>query len=690
MRRILFVIISIHIASFVYSENTKRDSLTVLLKDYSDSKNEELLYKLGEAYVSVNQDSSIYYLDQVLNSNLYDSIDYAKTYILQGKALYFKCDYTNAIAKVEKALELKDKLSLTDKADCYNILGNAFSNMENYKLSISSYLSSLNVRNQLADTLLISRSLNNIGNVYFQLEDYSNALRYYNESLVFKKKVSDQKGIAVIYNNQANIYHKLGEKAKSISFYIKALVIADELDNVVWKPTLLENIGKYYLDTEEYDKSLVYYRRALLEGEARDSKIDISSVKAALGNVFLMRGEYDKSLGFLQEALKISKEISVPVIELDCYQNLASLYEHKSNYKESVYFYKKYDNLKDSLNRVNNSREIAEIQSKYQVEQFDRENEILRQRNTIQKLEIDSQKNRTTLLSAIGVFVLGFVVYSFYVARIRKKINRILTDKNKVIYQKNNDLSNLNSTKDRFLSIVAHDLKNPFNAVLGFTDLLMDRYEELDDSMRQEYIEIIHKSASHGSLLLETLLTWSRSQMGVMSYNPVSLNINQLLRDEIESLEEKAFAKNIELYFPEKEPVLVFIDTDMIRTVIRNLGNNAIKFTNEKGKISFSVQIENSQALIKVSDNGVGINKVDADKLFMLDTNYSTAGTLNEKGTGLGLILCKDFVEKNNGEIGVDSEPGIGSCFWFSLPLFVENEHKKTSTHKREEEVLIS
>ncbi len=690
MRRLLFVIITTHIVSFVFSANTNRDSLDRLLKNYSDSKNEELLINIGEIYLSIDQDSAIFYLDQVQKTNLYDSIDQAKVYFLKGKAFYNKCDYSKAITHVKQALDLKNKLSPQEEAYCYNILGNAFSSIENYKLSLTSYLSSLNIRIQLADILLISSSLNNIGNVYFQLEDYDNALRYYNESLVFKKKVSDQKGIAVIYNNQANIYHELGEEAKSIYFYVKALEIADELDNVKWKPTLLENIGKYYLDKKEYDKSLVYYRRALLEAEIRDSKIDISSTKLSLGSVFLMRQEYDKSLGFLQQALHISKEISVPIIELGCYENLAKLYETKSNYKESVFYYKKYNHLKDSLNKANNSKEIAEIQSKYQVDQFDRENEILRQRNTIQELEIETQKTRTTMLYVLGLFVLGLVIYSLYVGKIRKKLNKILTEKNKIIYQKNNDLSNLNSTKDRFLSIVAHDLKNPFNAVLGFTDLLMDRYDELDDSMRQEYIEIVHKSATHGSLLLETLLTWSRSQMGVMNYNPIGLNINQLLKEEIESLEEKAFAKNIELDFSEEDIILVYVDADMIRTVIRNLGNNAIKFTNEKGKISFTVNIDNNKALIKVADNGVGIKQEDAGKLFMLDSNYSKPGTLNEKGTGLGLILCNDFVEKNNGEIGVDSELGEGSCFWFSLPLFVEKEHKKTSTHKREEEFIIS
>ena len=147
---------------------------------------------------------------------------------------------------------------------------------------------------------------------------------------------------------------------------------------------------------------------------------------------------------------------------------------------------------RDSLYKLVNENSY----SKHQVEHIDKGNEILQQRNTIQELESESQKSQVVMLSIIGIFVLGLVVYTWHVAKVRKKLNQVLTDKNKIIHQKNNDLTKLNATKDKFLSIVAHDLKNPFNAVLGFADLLMERYDELDDDMRQEYIEIVHKSAT--------------------------------------------------------------------------------------------------------------------------------------------------------------------------------------------------
>ncbi|BAX81535.1 tetratricopeptide repeat-containing sensor histidine kinase [Labilibaculum antarcticum] len=648
--------------------------------------------QLSENYLPDFPDSTIYYADQVLKSAklVHDSTFIVKAYYLKGKASYRNSDYSNSINYFEKAISYCVNSQQKEKADCYNGLGNSLIGIDKYKLSLSSYFTSLNIRNTLGDSLLISASLNNIGNVYFQMGDYSNALDYYNQSLVLKENANSLVGVAIMLNNIANVYHKLDDGAKALSSYFKALEIIGAEKEVVWKSILLENIGQLYLDRGEISKCLIYYHRALLESEKRGDRISISSVKSSLAIAYLKNEEYGVALGLFEEALEIAKEIGVLRLEQDCYYYMSGLYEKKNNYEKSIIYFKKYDKIREKINKQNSSKEIAEIQAKFQLEKIDSENEILKQRNTIQKLEIDKQKTRNILLFSLAVLVLSLVIYSNYISRFRKRHNKILTEKNRIISEKNNSLTSLNAMKDKFLSIVAHDLKNPFNAVLGFTDLLIDRYAELEDSTRQEYIEIIHKSALHGSLLLDTLLTWSRSQMGVMKYTPIIFNVNQIIKEEMEGLEDKAFAKRISLEFDERNVLLVYADSDMVRTVVRNLGNNSIKFTEERGKIIFSIEKYDGKAVVGVQDNGIGIKLEDKAKLFNLDSNYSRPGTSNEKGTGLGLILCKDFVEKNGGEIGVESQEGIGSKFWFTLSLHTEEIEKKSSTHYRvEEECLI-
>ncbi|MBN2598566.1 tetratricopeptide repeat-containing sensor histidine kinase [Labilibaculum sp.] len=692
MRRFLFVILFILQFFFVYSSNLKRDSLKKLISAPLDSLNCDVLYQLGEDYVTDYPDSAIYYADQILKfANLsFDSVFRMKANYLKGKASYRSSNYSNSIKYIEEAIACCVKDHEKEKADCFNVLGNSLIEIDKYKLSLSAYFTSLNIRNGLKDSLLISSSLNNIGNVYFQMQEYSQALDYYNQSLVLKENANNLQGIAIMYNNIGNVYHKQNDNLKALSSYLKALDIIEFENTIDWKPILLENIGQLYLDCGDINKCMVYYHRALIESERKGDKISIASVKSSLAIAHLRNGDYNTSLSLFEESLVKAKEIGVARIELDCYYYMSELYEKKNNFEKSIQYFRMYDKIRAKISRENNSKEIAEIQARFQLEKIDTENEILKQRNTIQRLEIDKQKTIDLFLFSLGVLILSLFIYSVYISRFRKKHNKLLTEKNKIISDRNKSLTSLNATKDKFLSIVAHDLKNPFNAVLGFTDLLIDRYDELEDSMRQEYIEIVHKSALHGSLLLDTLLTWSRSQMGVMEYNPIIINASQLIEEEMEVLEEKAYAKGISLELNEIDASLVYADSDMIRTVIRNLGNNSIKFTKERGRIIFSVKVEEGKAIIGIEDNGVGIRPEDKMKLFNLDSNYSRPGTSNEKGTGLGLILCKDFVEKNGGEIGVESQEGVGSKFWFTLPLHLNEIEKKSSTLERVEEECMA
>ncbi len=231
-------------------------------------------------------------------------------------------------------------------------------------------------------------------------------------------------------------------------------------------------------------------------------------------------------------------------------------------------------------------------------------------------------------------------------------------------------LKEINITKDKFFSIIAHDLKSPFNAILGFSEILLNTHKEYDDEKREEMINIVNSSAVRAFELLENLLTWSRSQSGGIQYSPEKLHLKILLIETIYNQEGQANKKNIKIIETINEEELIFVDKNMIETVLRNLISNAIKFTQKNGKIVIlSKRQPNSNFLeISVTDTGVGISKGKIDNLFRIDKNTSTKGTAKETGTGLGLILCKEFVEQHNGKIWVESEEGKGSRFTFSIP----------------------
>jgi len=226
-----------------------------------------------------------------------------------------------------------------------------------------------------------------------------------------------------------------------------------------------------------------------------------------------------------------------------------------------------------------------------------------------------------------------------------------------------------NATKDKFFSIIAHDLKSPFNAILGFSEILAQNHKKYDDEKREKIIKYVNNSANNTFKLLENLLTWSRSQSGVIRYSPEKLHLKILLFETILSLQEQAIKKNISILDTIFENDIVFADKNMIETVLRNLISNAIKFTNNGGNIIISSKKQNDSNFIEISikDSGVGIPKGTIDDLFRIDKNTSTQGTDNEVGTGLGLILCKEFVEKHGGKIWVESEENEGSIFSFTI-----------------------
>jgi PAS domain S-box-containing protein len=232
----------------------------------------------------------------------------------------------------------------------------------------------------------------------------------------------------------------------------------------------------------------------------------------------------------------------------------------------------------------------------------------------------------------------------------------------------NRELEKLNNDKNKFFSIIAHDLKSPFNAIMGFSELLVEQINEKDYDGVQQYASIILQSSQHAIDLLLNLLDWAGAQTGRMDFNPQYFEMANCIEETLDGIEDSAFKKNITIIKKIPENLQVFADKQMLNTVLRNLISNAIKFTAEGGEIIVSAKQTPKDFLVSVKDTGMGIAPERIEKLFRIDANISTPGTNKEKGTGLGLILCKEFIEKHGGKILVESLEGIGSEFKFTLP----------------------
>jgi PAS domain S-box-containing protein len=243
-----------------------------------------------------------------------------------------------------------------------------------------------------------------------------------------------------------------------------------------------------------------------------------------------------------------------------------------------------------------------------------------------------------------------------------KKAEIALIESERKLYQ-------LNIDKDRFISILGHDLKNPFSNILGFSEVLIEDIRELRKDEIEDIAKNIHKSAQIINKLLDGILMWAIMQQGKISFEPQNLNFTDICRDALEIMNQAAKAKNISVNCLAADRLSVFADNEMINTVLRNLVSNAIKFTANGGAININAIKSSENVTISISDNGVGIPPENLSKLFNISQVLTTKGTAEESGTGLGLLLCKEFVERHGGKIWVESEAGKGSDFMFTLPL---------------------
>ena len=250
-----------------------------------------------------------------------------------------------------------------------------------------------------------------------------------------------------------------------------------------------------------------------------------------------------------------------------------------------------------------------------------------------------------------------------------KEINLLLKDRNEEVISQADELSRLNATKDKFFSIIAHDLKNPFQAITGLSDLLLYESSQFDPAKVREFITMIRDSSVCASSLLQNLLQWSRNQTNSIDFKPELFDLSDVVNDIVTLLRLNAQGKNITLQNNVPHKSYLYADRNMIHTVIRNLVNNSIKYTPNDGIVSVSSTMSEKHSTIYVKDNGVGMDEEVSSKLFRIEKHVSTPGTKGEAGTGLGLIICKDFILKNNGNIRVESQPGQGTMFIIDLPL---------------------
>jgi signal transduction histidine kinase len=294
---------------------------------------------------------------------------------------------------------------------------------------------------------------------------------------------------------------------------------------------------------------------------------------------------------------------------------------------------------------------------------------IVLQNEELEKKNEEINRKRTALEHTYVKFRKRTIELFGKMVDLRKAYN-IINNQKKEIEQQRKKLHELNASKDKFFSIIAHDLKNPIAGFLGLTEVMAMDMKSFSDEEKQEFINLLYDSSKQLHSLLENLLQWSRAQTGRLSFKPRKLQAHKIISDNFSLLNANAEVKNIELINDVDPNMEVWADADMVNTIIRNLLTNAMKFSHKNSTVKITSEPEDKFLSICIVDSGVGISENELEKLFKIGYNASKPGTANEEGTGLGLILCKEFAKRNGGDVRVKSEVNKGSTFSLTLPIY--------------------
>ncbi|MCF8364486.1 MAG: tetratricopeptide repeat protein [Bacteroidales bacterium] len=660
----------------------KIDSLEVLLPEKTGVERSEILMQLSGLYQSSNPQKSLEYdLENVeIQKNLGSIKNLSGTLNNIGISYYLMGDYGKSMDYFEQSLILREQLNDTlNIVKTLNNLGVIAQTSGDFTKALEYLNRSLIFKLDLNDTLSIAKTLNNIGVIYKDVNNFDDAGKFLNQALDFYQAVNNFSGIAAAYNNLGQVFEALKLSDSALVYYQKSLEIKRQINDERGIGNTLNNLGMIQLSKGLDKAAETYFMECVNIRKRIGDNFGLASTLNNLGNLYFGRKNYSKAEAMFFESNDIATHENLLGIQQRNYAGLSRLYEQTGKMNMAFTYYKKYAEARDSVFDMDLKNQIADLKVKYESEKSKRENEMLRQENEIKDLKISNgQKERMQFITGIiSLFFASVLIVLFLQYWNNRKLNAQLQLHNRQlevrVKERTRELEEANATKDRFFSIIAHDLKGPFNGLLGFADLLFNDFEMLSEQKKKEFSGFIKESASDIYKLLENLLEWASSQTGRIQLSPEKLDVAEIISETIKANQLMLHNKRIEISKQINTSHLALADEDTIKVVIRNLLTNAIKFTPKGGRINFTVEdfpheTAGRKIIIKLKDTGVGIKNSDIRNLFNLKEKFKSPGTEKESGTGLGLILCKDFIEKNGGELFVESEPGVGSTFSFTLP----------------------
>lgn len=639
----------------------------------------QILNSIGAFFTNQQQhDSALYYYRKVKSQDI-ENVDIttacklygnlAITYNSLGKndsALYYaNLSYDYAIESGDSAQIMK---CLFDISRFENLNGNYLESIRLLGITEEYYLNTKNYN-------ILAYTYNSLGVTHLGIESDEAALYYLTRAIEVDKLDDSRSILEYSYNNMGQFYRERKHDLDSaLYYYMKAQEVAEEKGHLHTYLGAVINIGNVYEEQEKYIEARDCYLTAIRKPAISNFYQERTAVTINLGVVQLKLNELLSARVYLEEGLKMAQEGGYLNFQLVSIDALLKLEIGDSNAKAALLYLSQYKALKDSIQRATFAQDITEMKVAFETDAAQKKNEYLTQENIL-NTQIIKRQRLTNVIVIVGLIVLLGLL--FYIINILKKqkvlynnlhnYSKTIAKQNSSIEKTNKELVQVNQTKDKLFSIIAHDFRSPLGTIQTYLEILDDENIDFEGPDFKPLVSELRLTVDNTSHLLANLLEWALTQQQGIKNEPEKINLVDESGVVCHLIELNLNKKKQQLGIDIPADLTAWCDPQLFRNVLLNILNNATKFTPQNGLIQITAKQDDDLITVCVIDNGVGIEPENIDKLFNIDSGYHTNGTNEEKGTGLGLAMCLEYVETMGGSISVTSKVGEGSRFCFTI-----------------------
>ncbi len=654
-----------HLLAFQVAEN---------LDEERDQAQFETFVSMGSLYLSREEpDSALIMLDQAgfLNVSA-ERMNTQKN--LKAVALQMSGQLVLSSNLYEEAIQVADSLGREDQVAGLRMnLASVYSSMGEQVEALRNFYEALVFAEEVKDSVLIAITSNNIGNLFNEMDDYEQAEFYLDKSEEISREIGHQVNLRRVFVNKGNLYSSLGRYELAEEYYTEGLNLAEAASDRLGQVRIYYNLARMEAHRGNIVRAEEIFLFTLEESVKLGSVEGQYNSSISLGDLEAERNNYGGAARWYARAQSIAEERGYRALQTESYNKLYEIYKSAGNTSFALQWLERLNELEDSLASEEKLRLQAEYETLFNIRAREQQAEIIEARQQEIQARVDLQRWLIIFAFSLGGFLL---VVAFVLNRSNRKVlevnteleesNHKIREVNKTVKEQNDELEQVNQVKNKLFAIVAHDLRSPLSSLQSLIYLI--REHDLSKAERDNILDSLDQNIQDNSNMMDNLLAWAKAQMNGVQLNKRVFEFSGAAKAVTEQVRFQAGSKGIKLDLQVDDDLIVEADYDIVKLILRNLIANAIKFSKENDTITISASRNEQYAEVQIIDEGMGIKAEDQSKLFG-NEHFTTRGTKNEKGSGLGLNLSKEYVEEHGGELWFESEYKVGTTFYFTLPL---------------------